>query len=48
MERNPAGDSEAIVPLISGAKLELVDGLTHRKTARDSAVVARIADFVTV
>lgn len=46
-ERNPASDSEAVIPLIPGAKLELVDGLTHRKTARDSAVVARIADFVT-
>lgn len=46
-EHSPASGSEAIVPLISGAKLELVEGLTHRKTARDSAVVARIADFVT-
>lgn len=45
-EREPVSESEAIVPLISGARLELVDGLTHRRTARDSAIVARIADFV--
>jgi hypothetical protein len=28
------------------ARLELVDGLTHRRTARDPAVVKLIADTV--
>jgi pimeloyl-ACP methyl ester carboxylesterase len=46
-EHQPVSDSEAVIPLIPGATLELVDGLTHRKTARDPAVVTRIADFVT-
>lgn len=46
-EHSPVSDSEEIVPLIRGAKLELFDDLTHRKTVRADAVVARTADFVT-
>jgi pimeloyl-ACP methyl ester carboxylesterase len=46
-EHQPVSDSEEVVPLMAGATLELVDGLTHRKTARDHVVVTRIADFIT-
>jgi pimeloyl-ACP methyl ester carboxylesterase len=46
-ERNPVSDSQEVVPLCRRAELVIVDGLTHRRTARDPEVVARIADFVT-
>jgi pimeloyl-ACP methyl ester carboxylesterase len=45
-EHFPFGGSEEIVPLMADARLELVDGLTHRRTARDPAVVKLIADTV--
>jgi pimeloyl-ACP methyl ester carboxylesterase len=45
-ERHPASDTEAIIPLHPRSELVLVDGLTHRRTARDPTVVNLIADFV--
>lgn len=45
-ERMPFTDSEDLVPRARRATLLAVDGLTHRRSARDPAVVARIADFV--
>jgi pimeloyl-ACP methyl ester carboxylesterase len=45
-ERMPFADSEEIVPRARRGALLAVDGLTHRRTARDPDVVARIADFV--
>jgi pimeloyl-ACP methyl ester carboxylesterase len=45
-ERNPCRDSREVVPRCPRAELLVVDGLTHRRTARDPDVVARIADFV--
>jgi pimeloyl-ACP methyl ester carboxylesterase len=46
-ERFSSGDSEEIVARMPNARLEIVDGLTHRRTARDPAVVSMIADAVT-
>jgi len=46
-ERNPIADSQEVVPSCRRAELVIVDGLTHRRTARDPEVVAHIADFVT-
>ena len=46
-ERNPYSGSAELVPQCRQAELFTVDGLTHRRTARDPAVVARVADFVT-
>lgn len=43
-EHFPCAGSEEVVPLMSDARLELVDGLTHRRTARAPAVIALIAD----
>ncbi|HEX5616707.1 MAG TPA: alpha/beta fold hydrolase, partial [Acidimicrobiia bacterium] len=45
-ERNPFQGSADLVPQCRRAELFAVDGLTHRGTARDPAVVARIAEFV--
>lgn len=45
-EHFPCTGSEEIVPLMPDARLELVDGLTHRRTARDPGVVRLIADTV--
>jgi pimeloyl-ACP methyl ester carboxylesterase len=45
-ERNPVRDTEEIIPQIPRARLELVDGLTHRRTARDPSVINVVADFV--
>ena len=45
-EHNPVRDTEEIVPQIPRAQLELVDGLTHRRTARDPSVINVVADFV--
>jgi pimeloyl-ACP methyl ester carboxylesterase len=47
-EHFPSAASEEIVPLMPNARLELVNGLTHRRTARDPGVVAMIADAVVV
>lgn len=46
-ERNPLNGSRELVPLCRRAELLVVDGLSHRRTARDPVVVARVADFVT-
>jgi pimeloyl-ACP methyl ester carboxylesterase len=46
-ERMPLSDSQEVVPSCRRGKLVVVDGLSHRRTARDPAVIARIADFVT-
>ena len=46
-ERYPFSDAEEVAPLCRRAELFAVDGLTHRRTARDPEVVSRIADFVT-
>src|SRR4029079_6769528 len=46
-ERMPFGDSEEVVRKSRRAELLAVSGLTHRRTARDPEVVARIADFLT-
>jgi hypothetical protein len=45
-ERMPFGDSEQIVAQCRRAQLFAVAVLTHRRTARDAAVIARVADFV--
>ena len=45
-EHMPFGNSQEVVPRCPRAELVAVNGLTHRKTARDPEVVARIADFV--
>lgn len=45
-ERYPFTDTEGVAPLCPRAALFAVHGLTHRRTAREPAVVARIADFV--
>ena len=45
-EHNPVRDTEEIIPQIPRAQLELVDGLTHRRTARDPSVINVVADFV--
>ena len=46
-ERNPFDKATQIVPLSRRAELFAVDGLNHRRTARDPDVVRRIAEFVT-
>jgi pimeloyl-ACP methyl ester carboxylesterase len=45
-ENNPVGDTEEVIAQIPRARLELVDGLTHRRTARDLTVINLVADFV--
>jgi pimeloyl-ACP methyl ester carboxylesterase len=45
-ERNAVIDTEAVIPLNPRAQLVLVDGLSHRRTARDPAVIRLVADFV--
>ncbi len=45
-EHEPVHNSEEIVPHMQHARLELVDGLTHRRTARDPSVINLVADFV--
>jgi pimeloyl-ACP methyl ester carboxylesterase len=45
-ERMPYGDTEKILGRHPRARIELVDGLTHRRTARDPEVVRVVADFV--
>ena len=45
-EHMPYERSEEIVPLMRNARLCTVDGLSHRRTARDATVVAMIADAV--
>jgi pimeloyl-ACP methyl ester carboxylesterase len=45
-ERNPVSDTAEVIPQNQRARLELVDGLTHRRTARDPAVVNVVAEFV--
>jgi pimeloyl-ACP methyl ester carboxylesterase len=47
-ERNPCRDSEEVIPRCPRAELVVVDGLAHRRTARDPDVVARIADHVAI
>jgi pimeloyl-ACP methyl ester carboxylesterase len=46
-ERNSVNDTLDVIPRNPHARLELVDGLTHRRTARDPAVIDLVADFVT-
>ena len=46
-ERFPLGDSEEFVRKCRRGEFVVVHGLSHRRSARDPAVVARIADFVT-
>jgi pimeloyl-ACP methyl ester carboxylesterase len=45
-ERMPFTETQAVVAQNPRARLVLVDGLTHRRTARDPAVVELITDFV--
>lgn len=45
-ERNPVENAQEVIPRNPRARLVLVDGLTHRRTARDPAVVNLVADFV--
>ena len=45
-ERNSVKDAEAVIRLNVRARLVLVDGLTHRRTARDPGVINLVADFV--
>jgi hypothetical protein len=45
-EHMPCQGSEEIVPLMPNARLHIVEGLTHRRTARDAAVVLMIANAV--
>jgi pimeloyl-ACP methyl ester carboxylesterase len=45
-EHNPVTDTEAVIRQHPRARLELVDGLTHRRTARDAGVVGLVADFL--
>jgi pimeloyl-ACP methyl ester carboxylesterase len=45
-EHNPVHDTAEVIAQNRRARLELVDGLTHRRTARDAAVVHVVADFV--
>lgn len=46
-EHFPASDTEEVMATHRRAKLVLVNGLTHRRTARDSGVIKLVADFVT-
>jgi pimeloyl-ACP methyl ester carboxylesterase len=45
-ERFPLGGSQEVVPKCRRGELVVVQGLDHRRTARDPEVVARIAEFV--
>jgi pimeloyl-ACP methyl ester carboxylesterase len=45
-ERFPVADSQEVVPNCRRAELVVVQGLTHRRTARDPEVITRIADFL--
>jgi hypothetical protein len=45
-ERMPFSDSQHVVPHCRRGELFAVHGPTHRRTARDPEVVARIADFL--
>ena len=47
-EHMPCSGSEEVVPLMPNARLHVVEGLSHRRTARDAAVVSMIADAVAV
>ena len=46
-ERFPSGDTEDVMRSHPRANLVLVDGLSHRRTARDPGVIELVADFVT-
>ena len=45
-ERNAFENAEVVIPTNPRATLVLVDGPTHRRTARDPDVVRLVADFV--
>jgi hypothetical protein len=45
-ERAALSDSQEVVPNCRRGELVIVDGLSHRRTARDPGVVARVLDFV--
>ena len=45
-ERAALSDSQEVLSRCRRGELVVVDGLSHRRTARDPEVVARIADFV--
>ena len=45
-ERHAVADSQEIIPRNPRAELVLVDGLSHRRTARDERVVTMVADTV--
>jgi pimeloyl-ACP methyl ester carboxylesterase len=45
-ERHALADTEAVVARHPRARLEIVDGLSHRQTARDPAVVQMVTAFV--
>jgi pimeloyl-ACP methyl ester carboxylesterase len=45
-ERMPFVDSDEVLPHCDQGQLLVVEGLTHRRTARDPHVVARITDFL--
>jgi pimeloyl-ACP methyl ester carboxylesterase len=45
-ERMPVDDTRAVMAARPSHELHVVEGLSHRQTARDPAVVGRIADFV--
>jgi pimeloyl-ACP methyl ester carboxylesterase len=45
-ERMPFTDSQEVLAQNPRARLVLVDGLTHRRTARDPAVIELITEFL--
>jgi hypothetical protein len=45
-ERMPFSDSRDVVSGCRRADLVAVNGLTHRRTARDPEVVARVVEFL--
>ena len=45
-ERHSFTDAEEVVPRMPRARLVLVDGLSHRRTARDPGVIRTVADFL--
>jgi pimeloyl-ACP methyl ester carboxylesterase len=45
-EHSPVRDVEELIPQNPHARLELVDGLTHRRTARDPTVIDLVSEFV--
>jgi pimeloyl-ACP methyl ester carboxylesterase len=45
-EHTAARDAQEVIPRNPRAKLVLVDGLSHRRTARDPEVIELVADFV--